>query len=95
MKKTKVVSKVELPITIDLKVAGQDKTIKTDSILSVLRNLDLEPLKIKSRATFEVSYKNDVYRKILNITQVKRLLVNKTYQEILAKNISVALGLTY
>lgn len=86
-------SSEEPAITIDLRVAGQDKVIKTDNILSALRELDTDITKVKSRATFEVNYKGETYRKILTIIQYKRLLHSDMVKQITAKLFNRALGL--
>lgn len=83
----------ELPITISLKVAGQDQVIKTDNILTSLRSLDTDPLKIKSRATFEISYNGEIHRKIFKVIQYRRLLASDDSRRIYAKQFNQALGL--
>lgn len=93
-KKTITKETKEKPITLAIKVDGQDKEIKTDNILESLRSLDIEPTKIKSRATFEVTNNGETYRKILTIIQLKRLLANDVYKQILAKQFNGAVGVT-
>lgn len=82
----------DLPITINLKLAGQDKVIKTDNVLEVFRNLKIEPEKIKSRMTLEVTYNGETLRRIYTIIQVKRMLANDITRQIMAKYIHTALG---
>jgi hypothetical protein len=91
MPKTKV---KELPITINLQVAGFDRVIKTDNILKSLRELDIDPIKVKSRAVFEFMYEDKVLRKIMVIFQFRRLLANDLTRQILAKYANQSLGLS-
>lgn len=92
--KTKVKDEQDKPITLAIKVAGQDKEIKTDNILESLRSLDIEPTRIKSRAVVEVTYNGQTYRKIITILQLKRLLANDIYRQILSKQFNSAVGVT-
>lgn len=80
-------------ITISLHLAGQDKQIKTDNVLKSLRELNVDPKLIKSRATFEVTYNGKTYRKILPIMQTKRLLSSDLVRKITAKIINSSLGI--
>ena len=97
MKKT--IDKKEKPITVSLKVAGYDRLVDVDSILDFFRSLDMasptgiDPLKVKSRATFDVKYGNNNYRKIMNITQFKRLLGNDLCRKLNAKIFNNSLGI--
>ena len=91
MKKT--IDKKEKPITVSLKVAGYDRLVDVDSILDFFRSLDVDPLKIKSRATFDVKYGNNNYRKIMNITQFRRLLGNDLCRKLNAKIFNSSLGI--
>lgn len=86
-------------ITFSLKLAGYDRLVDIDNVLDFFRTLDkappigIDPLKVKSRATFEITYKSNTYRKVLNITQFKRLLFNDVYRQITAKLCNRALGI--
>lgn len=84
---------MEKPITISLKLFGQDRLEDVDNVLEFLRSLDIDPLKIKSRTTFTVSYGGNTYRKILTITQMKRLLGNDIVRQMTAKMINNACGI--
>ena len=86
-------SSATLPISISLKVAGQDQTIQTDNVLKSLRELNTDPKLIKSRAVFEVTYKGDTYRRIFNIIQLKRLLSSDIVKIMTAKNFNLSLGI--
>ena len=91
MKATKKTS--ALPISINIKLAGQDQTIQTDNVLKSLRELNTDPKLIKSRATFEVTYKENTYRRIFNIIQLKRLLSSDIVKIMTAKNFNLSLGI--
>lgn len=95
MKKTKQQKTEELPITIELKLAGQDKTIKTDNILSSLREMDIDITKVKSRAVFEITHAGETYRKVMTIIQFKRLVASDIIKQIIAKQFTQAVGLTF
>ena len=85
MKKTIEKKELEKPITISFKLAGYDRLVDVDSILDFLRSLDVDPLKVKTRATFEITYGNRTKRKVFNTTQFKRLLGNDISRQITAK----------
>ena len=91
MKKT--IDKKEKPITISFKLAGYDRLVDVDNILEFLRSLDVDPLKVKSRATFEITYGKKTQRKIFNTTQFKRLLGNDIARQIAAKIFNNSLGI--
>lgn len=93
MKPAKVKISPELPITLNLILSGQPVTIQTDNVLSSLRELEIDPLKIKTRPIIEITYGNETYRKAFTIPMFKRLLVNSVLQQIVAKQLSVAVGL--
>jgi hypothetical protein len=97
MKKSKVKKikeiKKEYPITVSLRVAGQDRLQDVDNILDFFRTLDIDPSKVKSRATFEISYKGETLRKIMTIIQFKRLLANNINKQMTAKLFNRALDI--
>lgn len=92
-------SKPITPITISFKLAGYDRLVDVDSILDFLRSLDMasplgiDPLKVKSRATFEITYGNRTKRKVFNTTQFKRILGNDISRQITAKVFNNSLGI--
>jgi hypothetical protein len=92
MQMKKTIDKKE-DITINLRVAGQDRLVDVDNLLDFFRTLDIDPSKVKSRATFEISYKGETLRKILTIIQFKRLLANDLTKQMTAKLFNRALGI--
>ena len=92
--KKKTPAKKELPITINMTVAGQSKLIDTDSVLEFLRELDIDPMKIKSRMILEITYNGTTLRRIYKIIQVRRMLISDMTKQVWAKYINVSLGIT-
>lgn len=92
VKKTETAS-VELPITITIKLAGQDKVIHTDNVLNALRELKLDETKIKTTAFIEVTYGNAYFSKIVRIVPMHRLLKNDIAKIVTAKQINQNLGI--
>jgi hypothetical protein len=90
--KKKTPAKKSLPITISMTVAGQSKLIDTDSVLEFLRELDIDPIKIKSRMVLEITYNGNTLRRIYKIIQVRRMLISDLTKQVWAKYINSAIG---
>jgi len=90
MKKTPT----KLPITINMTVAGQSRLVDTDSVLEFLRELNMDPMKIKSRMILEITFNGNTLRRIYKIIQVRRMLISDLTKQVWAKYINVALGIT-
>ena len=91
MKTTSI--KKKLPITINMRLAGQDRLVDVDNVLQFFRELDVDATKIKSRMTLEITYKGNTLRRIYNIIQTKKMLVNDITKQIWAKYINNSLGI--
>ena len=94
MKKSAVSKTKELPITIKVIIDGQDATIKTDNVLQALRDLVIDPLKIKTMPKLEITYGKETYRKVFTAFNFKRLLTNDVMRQVTAKILSKSVGLT-
>jgi hypothetical protein len=92
--KKKTPAKKELPITINMTVAGQSRLVDTDSVLEFLRELNIDPIKIKSRMILEITFNGNTLRRIYKIIQVRRMLISDLTKQVWAKYINVALGIT-
>ena len=92
--KKKTPAKKELPITINMTVAGQSRLVDTDSVLEFLRELNMDPMKIKSRMVLEITFDGNTLRRIYKIIQVRRMLISDLTKKVWAKYINVALGIT-
>jgi len=92
--KKKTPTKKELPITINMTVAGQSRLVDTESVLEFLRELNMDPMKIKSRMILEITFNGNTLRRIYKIIQVRRMLISDLTKQVWAKYINVALGIT-
>ena len=92
--KKKTPAKKELPITINMTVAGQSRLVDTESVLEFLRELNMDPMKIKSRMILEITFNGNTLRRIYKIIQVRRMLISDLTKQVWAKYINVALGIT-
>lgn len=89
----KKASDKKLPISLSLKLDGQDQSFSTDNVLKTLRELKVDPLRIKTRPIIETTYEGKTFRKVFNLIQFKRLLVNDVLRQITAKQINMATGI--
>jgi hypothetical protein len=99
MKKTTNVKKVkevkaELPISLSLKLNDKVKVFKTDNVLDTLRNLGEDPRFLKTLAVFTVEHNGHHFYRNLRIPFMRALLQNDMRRQLLAKQITLALGLS-
>lgn len=89
----KVKAESNLPITITLKLAGQDQVIHTDNVFKALKEMKIDRLRIKSSAQFWFAYNGKEFMKTLFIPQVRRFVGNNVYKMIVAKWVNQNLGI--
>lgn len=92
-KTTKRVTKKSKPITIVLRVAGQDQTIQTDNVLNSLRELSINTKLIKSRVEAYFTYEGKTLRRLYGIAQFRRLVLRDLNRQVVAKYVNTALGI--
>lgn len=85
---SKAKKKKDFQITLD--ILGQKQTVECEDVLSGLERL-ITPKKLGGKGVLTTVYNGRSFSTYLFPARLKRFLVNKTFKEIMAKNITLCL----
>ncbi len=95
MKKTpkkKAPFKEKISLTLEMNGAKQETS--ADSVMELLENIGIEPMKVKTLTKMTFGYQGRNFYRILRIPFMKMLILNDMRRLLLAKTANSALGIS-
>jgi len=91
--KTKVKEAKKSLISVEVTFNGETKKIDTDNLLKVFREIDIDPILVKTPLELAISYNGIKINKSFHIVKFKKFLTSDLLKALVAKQFNIGLGI--